>query len=760
MLRRQSSAFKILISAFLAGMFLTTTAWAQTQSPWDSAGRSNIGSAAKKKKTKKRAKVGSKTRSSRMKASTAAASRRLAQNDLESDLEADLEAELSLGAEDSPSTEAPPDLESSLERSLESELSAEAGAEPQAVMGDDVQILDIAYDSKQDGGTVIIQTTGPATFRTREVPSQNQVVVEIANAKLPERLKRPFNTKDFRQAIVSLNAYQEAGSNTARVVLQFRQPRTVTVRQEGQRLKVVAGDPVSSSAGATSQASRSDDFDSEEVLQNNLETGDGIGASSTAASQDSSAGSSTDASFDSSNSVSSSSARSSSPRPTQAAGAILPSSSLDQERIGDIRFYGRPISIEVRDTPVRDVITLIADQSGANIIMSDDVTGAITIKLRQVPWDQALSIIMKTRGLGYVRQAGVLRVAPIRQLQAEAEEARRIIDAQEATQPLRVRVIPVSFANVTLLATQIRNTLQSSTGGGATAAPAGGSSTGRGKIEADPRSSSLIITDTDDNIRRIEQLVKALDTAPLQVMIEGKIVEAREETGRRLGVNWGYQGEDLGFGGLNLSHRGQISPTINAPNTTLDLKLGTLDFLGDLNARLALFESESLVKIISSPRVITMNSQKATIEQSVSIAIPTQTITPGAPAVTTITYRTIPTILDVTPQITPGGDVLMQIAFRREFQAGSVLGADVPIESRDIKTNVMVKNGQTTVIGGIYQSDQTESDEGTPFLRKVPILGWLFKSNAKSNRRNELLVFITPRILNADRTLPKAGTVQ
>jgi type IV pilus assembly protein PilQ len=367
---------------------------------------------------------------------------------------------------------------------------------------------------------------------------------------------------------------------------------------------------------------------------------------------------------------------------------------------------------------------------------------------------------MKTRGLGYVRQGAVLRIAPVRQLQAEAEEARRIIEAQDATLPLRVKVIPVSFASVSTLTTQIRSTLQT-----ASASAAGGSAAGagaqqsRGRIEADPRSSSLIVTDTDENIRRIEQLVKALDTAPLQVMIEGKIVEAKEEAGRRLGINWGYQGQDLGFAGGTLSHTAQIAPTIGAANTTLDLKLGTLDFLGDLNAKLSLFENESVAKIISSPRVITMNNQAATISQSVQIPVPSTTTVVGSAPQTSISYRPIPTTLNVTPQITSGGDVLMQISFTREFQ-GASSGANVAIESRDIKTNVMVKNGQTTVIGGIYQSDQTESEEGTPFLRSVPVLGWLFKSTSKSSVRNELLVFITPRILNADRTLPKASTAQ
>lgn len=756
MLRRLSSVTsRFAVASFATSLLLLPLAFqnAEAETAWGSSGARTAASlkttaAKKKKKTKKRM-ASSRASSNRAQASTSSSARFLAQEDLESDLNSDLDADLESELNNDDSTE-----------STEASTAPAASPEPGVVAsaGEDVQILDIQYDSKKDGGTVLISTTGAATYRTREVPSQNQVVVEIANAKLPDRLKRPFNTKDFKQAIVSLNAYQEAGSNTARVVLQFRQPRTVDVRQNGRTLTVVttgtAGAPSTAPAApALAQKSSSDDFGDDEAAEN-AEFGD------TSADRTSDSGAeSDDEDVVASQRRESTTVEVHSPVRSKGSGKILPSSSLEQERVGDVRFYGKPISIEVRDTPVRDVITLISDQSGANIIMSDDVQGAITIKLRQVPWDQALSIIMKTRGLGYVRQNGVLRIAPIRQLQAEAEEARRIIEAQESTLPLRVKVIPVSFASVTLLATQIRNTLQGSTSsGGAGGAPAAGS--GRGKIEADPRSSSLIITDTDENIRRIEQLVKALDTAPLQVMIEGKIVEANEKLGRNLGINWGYQGQDLGFAGGTLSHTAQINPTISNSNTTIDLKLGTLDFLGDLTAKLALYESESMAKIISSPRVITMNAQKATIEQSISIPITTSTVTSGAPVQTSTTFKTIPTVLDVTPQITPGGDVLMQIAFRREFQSGANAGSEAPIESRDVKTNVMVKNGQTTVIGGIYQADQTETEQGTPFLRKIPVVGWLFKTKAQSSVRNELLVFITPRILNADRTLPKASAVQ
>ncbi|MBL7688683.1 MAG: type IV pilus secretin PilQ, partial [Bdellovibrionaceae bacterium] len=430
------------------------------------------------------------------------------------------------------------------------------------------------------------------------------------------------------------------------------------------------------------------------------------------------------------------------------AGKIMSSSSLDDERSGDVRYYGKAISIEVRDTPVRDVIGLISEQSGANIVLADDVTGNITIKLRSIPWDQALAIVMRTRALGYVRQGSVLRIAPIARLQAEAEEARRIIEAQEATLPLKVKVLPVSFANVSTLVTQIRNTLQKAVGSQVVS---------RGAIEADSRSSSLIVTDTEENIKRIEQLVTALDTPPLQVMIEGKIVEARESNNKELGINWGYSGQDLGFAGGILSHNARISPTQVGSATTVNLRLGTLDFLGDLDARLSLLERDSLARVVSSPRIVTMNAQEATIEQSLSIAIQSTTVANNLP-VTTTSFKEIPTTLKVTPQITPGGDVIMNINFKRQFEADSTGGIS-NIESREVKTNVMVKNGQTTVIGGVYQADQRETEEGTPFLKQVPVLGWLFKNKTKSQVRNELLVFLTPRILNADRNLPKRKTL-
>lgn len=713
--------------------------------------RENISSSRTKRSHIKGKKVGKKKRIS---ASTARSNRYLAQNDLEADLEADLESE----------------LESDLEADIQAEGGGEDIAEPIAVtsepappaLGEEVQITDIQYDSKQAGGTVLVTTSSPATYRTREVPSQNQVVIEIANAKLPDKLKRPFNTKDFKQATVSINAYQEPGSNTARIVLQYRQPRSVDVKQNDRILTIVAGSPQTAARQAELAATASETSSMDEVTEE-MPAG---AAGGVADSADQGDFAEPEAGEEESSSVGRPISRPTSRETVMASEPasspkIMGTSSLQEENIGATRFYGRPISIEVRDTPVRDVITLIADQSGANIIMSDDVNGNITIKLRQVPWDQALSIIMKTRGLGYVRQGSVLRIAPIRQLQSEAEDARRILEAQEATLPLRVKVIPVSFANVGTLSSQIRNTLQASQ---TSAIPGQPAAAGRGRIEADSRSSSIIVTDTEDNIKRIEQLVKALDTAPLQVMIEGKIVEAKEDMSRNFGINWGYTGEDVPLGGLTFGQSGRVSPPLGNPVANLDFRLGTLRFFGDLDAKLALFERQSMAKIISSPRVVTMNAQQATIDQAIQIPVPTQALPATGGGATTqplvsVNYRPVPTTLTVTPQITSGGDILMQITFRREF-LGSTGSDSPPIESRNVQTNVMVKNGQTAVIGGVYQSDTTESETGVPYLRHVPVLGWLFKSTEKTSLRNELLVFITPRILNADRTLPKGRSVE
>ena len=561
-----------------------------------------------------------------------------------------------------------------------------------------VSITNLKYVSRKGGGTVVIETSAPATFHTREVPSQNQTVVEIENATLPAKFQRPFTTKDFNQSIASMNAYQETGSNTVRVVIQFSSPQKANVQQTGNVLTVASG-----GSGEMYAASGDDE---------NLASDDGGSGNITR-------GAASD------------------PR-------ILVSSATDPSGYDNAKFYGRPISIEVRDTPVREVINAIAEQSGANIVLAGEVDGNISLKLRQVPWDQALLIVMKTRGLGYVRQGSILRVAPYESLQKEVDAAHKVAEAQKLAEPLRVKVIPVGYAKVDALEKQIQPFL----------------SKDRGRVVPDIRTNALIVTDTTEVLARISNLVKAIDKPPLQVLIEGKIVEAREVFSREVGINWGWDGQptDVG-GGRNLGQNFRVGTgeiARGSTGATSALSLGTLDIFGELSATLRLFERENVVHVISSPRVVVLNNEPANIVQSKNIPITTSTISAGGTQNAT-TYQPIEMKLDVTPQVTSENDVLLNVQIKREFAVSTTNPPD--INKREAKTKVLVRNGQTAVIGGVYQADSTESEGGVPWLRKLPVFGWLFKEKKTDNDKTEMLVFITPRILNAETAIQKENTL-
>lgn len=565
----------------------------------------------------------------------------------------------------------PPEQAPELSLDAQTELNAEEpppAAEPtQVAEANQVDITNIRYLGEQ-GGQVVIDTSAPATYRTREVPNQNQMVIEIANARLPAKLKRPFITKDFKQPIASINAYQDTGSTTARLIVQFREPTTADVSQDGGRLVLSA----SGTSSAVADNSGGDD------------------------SQDSGT----------SNAV----------------------NNPDEQR-----FYGKPINIEVRETNIRDVLSLIAEQSGANIVISDEVKGNVTIKLRQIPWDQALAIIMKTKNLGYVRQGSVLRIAPVDQLQKETDDLRKIQDTQKLALPLRVKVVPVSYAKVGDLATQVKDFLST-----------------RGKIVADVRTSSLIITDISENLDRATNLIKALDTPPQQVLIEGKVVEAASSLSRSLGINWGLSGETQYQRGASISPQLNIAPGgVAANGLAFSVTAGTMKYIGDLSATIGLAESKSQAKVLSSPRIVTLNNEQATIKQVTQIPISQESTTNNTIS-KTVTYKPVELSLDVTPQITAKTDILLQISLKREFNTDA---ANPVIESREAKTKIMVPSGQTAVIGGIYQNDQSHADKGVPVLQDVPVVGWLFKTREASNTKRELLLFLTPRILSKSKTI-------
>ncbi len=556
------------------------------------------------------------------------------------------------------------------------EASAPVAAEvPQQKL---VKIKNIKYKANDSGGTVVIEANGPMTFQTRTNAETGQFIIEIPGVSLPKKLKRPFNTKDIKGGIGSIDAYQNKGSTTARIVVQLRQGATEPVVQaEGNSLLVVE----SSQAPAPVAAEVPAEAPKEESK-------------------------------------------------------ILSSQSLEEFLIGNAEFYGKKISVETSEMDVREVFKLISEESGINLVLSDEVKGTVSVKLRQVPWDQALVVIMRAKKLGYTRAGNVLRIAPLADIRAEEDDTIKLANSRKAQAPLRVRVVPVSYAKIDDLVGQVRPFLSE-----------------RGKVVGDNRTSSIVISDLDENIDRVLKLITSVDVPPPQVLIEGKVVEASDRFQRQVGVNWSASGRPSVTGSngtrdVKTTSSLSIAPGVGASVLGINFQMGTLDVLGDLSATLGLAESQNLVKVLSSPRIMTLHNEQAEINQTTEIPL-LQENTTSTGTTRTVTFKPVKLKLSVTPQITNDAAVIMAVDVNRDF-LGSIeepkTGAR-SVNSRSAKTKVMVKNGQTAVIGGIYQSDSTQGETKVPWIGDIPLLGWLFKSKSWDNNKNELLIFLTPRIV-------------
>ncbi len=552
--------------------------------------------------------------------------------------------------------------------------------------GEPVEITALGFRSNEGGGTIVITTTGKAAYTTRVNTENQQFVIEVLNAKLPAKFKRPYNTKEFPGPIAGLQAYQNPGATTARIVVQLREPIEPIVRQAGNSILISPSEenmPVAEESGLG---------DGEEI--------------------------------------------------DEVTPSALSNKNIDDFLLGQSKFYGRKISIQFKDADIRDIFNFISEESGLNILITEDVTGKVSLKLRQVPWDQALIVIMKSKQLGYVRQGNVLRISPLISLQKEADAARSVLESQAKLRPLRVKVFPVSYAKVESLETQAKEFLSE-----------------RGKVKADARTNSLIVNDLEENIERVGKLIDILDTETPQVLIEAKIVEARQDFQRRVGLNWSLQNGNIPLGAINGTPL-SIKPTFGmttqsaAPINT-NLKIGTFDFLGDIDATLNLFESEGIVRVISAPRIVTLNGVKANIEQTTEIPYK-KTDTTASAVTVTVNFKPLTLKLEVSPQITADGGVIMGVQVTREFPGADAGDGNFPINRRQASTTLLVRNGQTTVLGGIYQSDVSEREDGVPFLRKLPIIGGLFRGRSMNKDKNELMIFMTPRILNKDRAFRQA----
>ncbi|WP_183382943.1 type IV pilus secretin PilQ [Halomonas stenophila] len=407
-------------------------------------------------------------------------------------------------------------------------------------------------------------------------------------------------------------------------------------------------------------------------------------------------------------------------------------------------YTGERITLNFQDIEVRSVLAIIADFTGLNLVASDSVTGRVTLNLEDVPWDQALDLVLKSHGLASRQEGNVIVVAPAAEL---AQLERQELEAQEQLEtlaPLETEYIQVKYAKAEDLAALLR----SDTGFGLL--------TERGRVAVDVRTNTLLVQDTAEQIDAIIQTLEQLDVAVRQVQIEARIVIARDSATRELGVNWGlsaadtpaihHAGSDIDLGGAATGRvpDGGLSVDLGSsvnPSTAFSFGYLSGDILLDLELRA--LESEGKSQTISQPRVITANQSTAVIKQGTEIPFQ-EAASSGA---TNIEFKEAVLSLEVTPQITPDNRIIMDLVINNDT-VGELFGGVPSIDTNEITTQVLVDNGQTVVLGGILTTEQVRSLFKTPFLGDLPAIGNLFRYTEDTSDKVELLVFITPRILD------------
>ncbi|OBS08219.1 Type IV pilus biogenesis protein PilQ [Acidihalobacter prosperus] len=435
-------------------------------------------------------------------------------------------------------------------------------------------------------------------------------------------------------------------------------------------------------------------------------------------------------------------------------------------------YKGQRISLNFQNIPVRSVLQLLADFTGLNIVVSDAVTGSVTLRLKNVPWDQALAIILQAKGLAEKRSGNVIMIAPASVIEAQDQQQIRAQRAQEQLAPLHTEIFQVRYAKAATLAAllqSIRSTQSSSNTGNNTQTNTGVSGlSSRGSVVADPRTNSLIIRDTDQGLANVAKLIQRLDVPVKQVLIGSRLVVAKQGFSRDLGVTFGsvnnpqtattpgggvtIGSQRYGIGGYpagnNQYNQFNVNLPAASPTSTFGLTLVKLGQTFNLSLQLSAAEAENQIRQISNPRVITANDTQAMIQQGVQIPYQ-QASSSGA---TNVSFKTAALKLLVTPHITPNNRVLMELDVSNDSVGGLYSG--VPsINTQEVKTQVMVDNGQTVVLGGIYQHDTSKTVNKVPFFGDLPVLGTLFRENSTSNTKTELLIFITPKIIDNNLSL-------
>jgi len=534
------------------------------------------------------------------------------------------------------------------------------------------EVTNLEFRMKSDVARIIVTFRNRPYFREQKNQSLKQIVYYFNNAVTPQRLQRAYDTTEFATAVSLFTLLQMPGENPplSKLIVQLREDQSPKVITTGNTL-YIEFPPYTQKQNTKVVLTEQDNTETEENIYASGRT-----------------------------------------------------------------FSGKRIQrLEIKNSDIQDVLRLIAKTSGYNIVVGEDVTGRVgTLSLENIPWDQAFTLVLQSKKLGYVRQGNVLRVGTLTSLKSEKEEALANEQSRIKVEPLRTVLIPVSYAKANEMIARIRPFMSP-----------------RGTTDQDTRTNTIILRDVDKTITRVQKLINALDTQPARVSISAKIIEMLSSFSRGLGFSQHNFNES--FQGVNIEQviamggTGASFTTLRAPN------------FANLATRFQIGESEDKVKILASPSIIVLANQQGNIQQKVTffdiIAQPQNSAGAGT------TFATPPTLAQITSQLNMGvtpivsgeGSITLDLSLQNDIPRGAA--GSRSIDNRQVRTQILLDNGDTAVIGGVFNSTVTTAKSGFPFLMRIPILGFFFSGGNTLDSRNEIFIFVTAKILNPDESFKR-----
>lgn len=601
-------------------------------------------------------------------------------------------------------------------------------SEPQQVIPGPV-LTSLDYQQRERMGVVVLGLKDVEAVVS--MPSSRQIVVDLPGATIASSLHRQLDTRFFASAVDEIRAYTTRSGT--RLMITLRAETTYEVRKDGRLTLIEIATPqeiIDARERARQQgggiAPSDPDSNGTGRLEGSYIRPDGSQVDENAA-------------FGRSGGLSS-------PGSYSFATSSIPSTQQS--------FTGRRINIDLQDADIHTVFRFLAEYGDVNIVASDDVKGKVTVRLVDVPWDEALAAVLQSKGLGAQQFGNIIRVAPLETIKAEEQNRLEEQKARQEREDLGIYVAPLNYAQADELVEQIESLLSE-----------------RGSVEVDARGNQLIIRDRESILATVRSVLSRVDTPNRQIIIETRFVEANSSFTQALGIQWGMgldasaatgfptglffpnsvgvSGSQGSFTGANGGAADNLLFDMGVQSqSALSLSFGSISGLIDVDARLMAAETEGVGRITSTPRVRVMDNETARVEQGTRI--PYLSVSNGG---TQVQFVQASLQLEVTPHITAEGTIFLDISIQNDRpDFGQAVQGQPAIQTKQVETRVLVADGDTAVLGGVFSSEESKAMARVPGLGKIPLLGYLFRNSAVSQRQNEMLVFITPRIVPADAT--------